>query len=101
MQPSLFETGVVNVRHIDVNGVSTNLDVTIDMLQEDDPTAFVLLEHLQLNLLCLLTGHCKEAALLFDQLPTQVRQVLNEAYGEEVARQLWVAGMSDKDESSD
>ena len=95
--PDLFASGRINVTHIDAaNGITTQEEILIDHLAEYDPTATKTLKDLQLNLLCLLVGHTKEAAL-FDPLVSQIRDLLIEVYGREDAEKLWQAGMSDQD----
>ncbi|MEK7525076.1 MAG: hypothetical protein AAB548_01750 [Patescibacteria group bacterium] len=99
--PDLFASGRINVTHINAaNGITTQAEILIDHLAEYDPTATKTLKDLQLNLLCLLVGHAKEAAL-FDPMVSQVKDLLIEVYGQADAEELWRAGMSDKDESSD
>ena len=95
--PGLFASGRINVTHINAaNGTTTQEDIPIDQLMEYDPTATKTLKDLQLNLLCLLVGHAKEAAL-FDPLVSRVKDLLIEVYGQEDAEELWRAGIFDQD----
>lgn len=94
MQPSLFDKGVISVRQISPTGVAVESEVPFDKLKQFEPQALEALKHLQLDILALLVGHSKVVGL-FDPLPIQVKQLLEQAYGEEVAKELWNAGISD------
>lgn len=96
MLPALFDRGVINVRHIDTNGIAIDTEISLDQLEKDDKEAAKILEHLQLNLLTLLVGHSKHREI-FNPLPKLARDLLEEAYGKETAEQLWQAGMSNHD----
>lgn len=94
--PDLFASGKINVTHINAaNGITTQVEIPIHQLMEYDPTAIKTLEDLQLNLLCLLVGHAKEAAL-FDPMVSRVKNLLVQVYGQKDAEELWRAGMSNE-----
>ncbi len=96
--PKLFEKGKINITHTDSNtGITTQEDVLMDNLDGFDSTASKNLKGLQLNLLSLLIGHCKEVSL-FDPFPKQVKELLCEVYDRDYVEDLWRTGMSDKDE---
>ncbi len=98
MLPTLFEKGKLNITHTDATtGIATQADVLIDDLMELDPVAAQTLKNIQLYLLSLLTGHCKDVAL-FDPLVIRVKELLVEAFGSHDAEELWRAAMFDKDE---
>lgn len=94
MQPSLFDKGAISIRQISPTGIAIESEIPLDGLKQVEPQALEALRHLQLDLLALLIGHSKVVGF-FDPLPVQVKQLLEQAYGEEVAKELWNAGMTD------
>lgn len=96
--PTGLEAGKIGLRISDAStGIATDQEILLDKLRAENPAAAEVLSHLKLNLLALLIGHCKERPL-FDPLPAQVRSLLEEAYGNAMASELWQAGMNDQPE---
>lgn len=95
MTPDLLQRGKINVTHTDAaSGLSSQEEILIDKLLENDPEAAKTLRNLQINLLALLIGHCKDLDIFAaGGLINTVREALVEAFGPKVAEEMWRAGM--------
>ena len=92
--PALLELGKVTVTHIDPSGLSSQGDILIDNLKKDDEVAAETLKSLQVNLLAMLVGHCKEVdPFTGAETIRKVREAIEDAFGPKLAEEMWNAGI--------
>lgn len=93
LMPTLLEKGKISLRITDAStSLTTDTEIPLDNLKNESQVAAEILSRLELNLLALLVGHCQERPI-FDPLPITVKGLLQEAYGREMADELWRTGM--------
>ncbi len=94
LMPSDYNVGKMEVTHTDrKTGLSLREETLMMDFAQKDKEGRAMLERMELAMLGMLAGHCKEKDV-FTELPKKVKEMLIQAYGPEDGEEMWRAAMA-------